>query len=55
MTQFKRVFNHLAKSNEPSIEYGMWVAQGVPVAFRNYNAINVEDEQQMRDLHQHVK
>ncbi|KAF2832658.1 hypothetical protein CC86DRAFT_92549 [Ophiobolus disseminans] len=55
MTQFKRAFNQLAKSNEPSIEYGLWVADGVPPAFKNYNAINVEDEEQLRELHQHVK
>ncbi|EDU49764.1 conserved hypothetical protein [Pyrenophora tritici-repentis Pt-1C-BFP] len=54
MAQFKRAFNQLAKSNEPSIEYGMWVAEGVPEAFKNYNGINVEDSQQLSELHQHV-
>jgi len=55
MIQFKRTFNQLSKSNEPSIEYGMWVAEGVPEAFKNYHGINVEDNQQLRELHQHVK
>jgi hypothetical protein len=55
MAQFKQAFSQLAKSNEPSIEYGSWVAEGVPEAFRNYNGINMEDSEQLRELHRHVK
>ncbi|KAF2029595.1 hypothetical protein EK21DRAFT_67348 [Setomelanomma holmii] len=55
MRQFKQAIEHLAKSDEPSIEYSLWVADGVPEAFRNYNAVNVEDSQQLRGLHHHIK
>jgi hypothetical protein len=55
MAQFKQAFEQLAKSDEPSIEYCLWVAQGVPEELRNYNAINVEDTQQLRELHHHIR
>jgi hypothetical protein len=55
MTQFKQAIEHLAKSDEPSIEYSLWVAEGVPEAFRNYNAVNLEDRQQLRELHSHLR
>lgn len=55
MAQFKQAIEHLAKSDEPSIEYSLWVAEDVPEAFKNYNAVNVEDGQQLRELHSHIK
>ena len=55
MSQFKQAIEHLAKSDEPSIEYSLWVAEGVPEALTNYNAVNVEDSQQLRELHYHVR
>ena len=55
MSQFKQAIEHLAKSDEPSIEYSLWVAEGVPEAFRNYNSVNVEDTQQLRELHHHIR
>jgi|TARA_R110002003_G_scaffold1815_1_gene23528 hypothetical protein len=55
MSQFKQAIEQLAKFDEPSIEYSLWVAEGVPEAFRNYSAINVEDSQQLRELHHHIK
>jgi hypothetical protein len=54
MGQFKQAIEYLAKSDEPSIEYSMWVAGTVPDAFKNYNAVNVEDTQQLHELHHHV-
>jgi hypothetical protein len=53
--QFKQAIEHLAKSDEPSIEYSLWVADNVPDAFKNYTAINVEDDQQLYELHQHIR
>jgi hypothetical protein len=55
MAQFKQAIEQLAKSDEPSIEYGLWVAEDVPEAFKNYNAVNVEDGQQLRELHSHIR
>jgi hypothetical protein len=55
MAQFKQAIEHLAKADEPSIEYSLWVAEGVPEGFKNYNAVNVEDVQQIRELHHHVR
>ncbi|KAH4934580.1 hypothetical protein HBI79_087720 [Parastagonospora nodorum] len=55
LNQFKQAIEHLAKSDEPSIEYSLWVADGVPEGFKNYNAVNVEDVHQLRELHRHVK
>jgi hypothetical protein len=55
MAQFKQAIDHLAKADEPSIEYSLWVAEGVPEGFKNYNAVNVEDTQQIRELHHHVR
>ena len=55
IAQFKQAFEHLAKSDEPSIEYSLWVAEGVPESLRNYSAINVEDTQQLRGLHHHIR
>ncbi|KAH7412021.1 hypothetical protein DE146DRAFT_784622 [Phaeosphaeria sp. MPI-PUGE-AT-0046c] len=55
MAHFRQAIEHLAKSNEPSIEYSLWVTEGVPEAFQNYNAINVEDAHQLRELHLHIR
>ena len=55
LNQFKQAIEHLAKSDEPSIEYSLWVADEVPEGFKNYNAVNVEDVHQLRELHRHVK
>jgi hypothetical protein len=55
MVQFKQSIEHLAKSDEPSIEYSLWVAEGVPETFKNYNAVNVEDSQQLRELHSYIR
>ena len=55
MAQFKQAIEQLAKSDEPSIEYGLWVAEDVPEAFKNYNTVNVEDSQQLRELHSHIR
>ena len=55
MSQFRHAIEHLAKSNEPSIEYSLWVSEDIPEAFRNYNAINAEDIHQLRELHRHIR
>ncbi|KAH7093546.1 hypothetical protein FB567DRAFT_610082 [Paraphoma chrysanthemicola] len=51
LAQFKQAFERIAKLDEPGIEYSVWVAQDVPEKFQNYHAINVEDAQQLRELH----
>lgn len=55
VTQLKRAFEQLAKADEPSIEYSLWTAEDVPEAFKNFKAINVEDGQQLRELHGQIK
>jgi hypothetical protein len=55
MGQFKQAIEHVAKSDEPSIGYSLWVSDGVPEAFKNYNTVNVEDVYQLRELHYYVR
>ncbi|KAJ4298924.1 hypothetical protein N0V90_004167 [Kalmusia sp. IMI 367209] len=55
LKQFKQAFEHLLKSDEPSIEYDKWASKHLPGSLRDYNAINVEDNAQLRELHQHVR
>ncbi|KAF2683160.1 hypothetical protein K458DRAFT_305959 [Lentithecium fluviatile CBS 122367] len=55
IVQFKRAFEQLLKSDEPSIEYEKWATEVLPGSLRDYNAINVEDSSQLRDLHGYVQ
>jgi hypothetical protein len=55
IAQFKQAFEALLKSNEPSIEYEKWDTGDLPEGFRDYNAINVEDSAQLRELHHYVR
>ncbi|KAF2655413.1 hypothetical protein K491DRAFT_427015 [Lophiostoma macrostomum CBS 122681] len=53
--QLKQAFEQLFKSDEPSIEYEKWATSDLPDRLRDYNAINVEDNFQLRVLHDHVR
>jgi hypothetical protein len=55
LVQFKQAFEQLLKADEPSVEYEKWATQQLPENLRDYNAINVEDSSQLRDLHQHIR
>ncbi|KAF2267772.1 hypothetical protein CC78DRAFT_591207 [Lojkania enalia] len=54
VAQFKQAFAQLLKTDEPSVEYEKWASSDLPEAFRDYTAINVEDNAQLRDLHAYV-
>ncbi|KAF2802677.1 uncharacterized protein BDZ99DRAFT_454339 [Mytilinidion resinicola] len=53
--QFKKAFEHLLKSDEPSIEYEKWATHDLPESLRDYNAINVENSSQLRELHYYIR
>ncbi|ORX94071.1 hypothetical protein BCR34DRAFT_608383 [Clohesyomyces aquaticus] len=55
LVQFKQAFQQLLKSDEPSIEFEKWASVNLPHALRYYNAINVEDSSQLRELHSHIR
>ncbi|KAH7383934.1 hypothetical protein BKA66DRAFT_417580 [Pyrenochaeta sp. MPI-SDFR-AT-0127] len=57
MSQFKQAFTHLAKSDEPSVEYEKWFPKGadIPRELDDYAAINVEDKWQLHDLFNFVQ
>jgi hypothetical protein len=55
LAQFKQAFEQLLKSDEPSVEYEKWATQTLPEYLHDYTAINVEDNMQLRDLHQNVR
>ena len=55
MAQFRQALEHLAKSNEPSIEFSLWMTEGVPESFKNFNAVNTEDTHQLRELHHQIR
>jgi hypothetical protein len=53
--QFKQAFEQLLKADEPSVEYEKWATFDLPESLRDYNAINVEDLSQLRELHHYVR
>ncbi|KAF1972673.1 hypothetical protein BU23DRAFT_643344 [Bimuria novae-zelandiae CBS 107.79] len=55
LTQFRQAFEQLSKSDEPSIEYDKWMTIDLPESLRDYNSINIEDNLQLLELHQHVR
>ena len=55
IAQFKQAFEQLVKSDDPSVEYDRWTANGIPLGFSDYTAINVEDSWQLNELHAHIR
>ncbi|OAG11713.1 uncharacterized protein CC84DRAFT_1133705 [Paraphaeosphaeria sporulosa] len=55
VAQFKQAFEQLLKSDEPSVEYEKWATRDLPGCLRDYTAINVDDNMQLRSLHQYVR
>ncbi|KAG9185573.1 hypothetical protein G6011_06904 [Alternaria panax] len=55
--QFKEAFAHLAKTDEPSIQYEKWFPKGIdiPKELDDYAAINAEDMRQLGELYQVVR
>lgn len=56
-SQFRQAFDHLLRSDEPSVEYEKWFPKGmdVPREFEDYAAINFEDTWQINSLHGMVR
>ncbi|RMZ67587.1 p-loop containing nucleoside triphosphate hydrolase [Pyrenophora seminiperda CCB06] len=52
LRQFKEAFEHLAKTDEPSIQYEKWFPKGyaIPKDLEDYTSINAEDERQLSEL-----
>ncbi|XP_014557348.1 hypothetical protein COCVIDRAFT_97420 [Bipolaris victoriae FI3] len=57
ISQFKESFEHLAKTDEPSIQYEKWFPKGcnIPRELEDYAAINAEDVRQLSELYQAVR
>ena len=55
VAQFKQAFEHLSKSDEPSIEYEKWATKDLPGWLRDYTTINVEDAVQLREIHYYLR
>ncbi|EMD69950.1 hypothetical protein COCSADRAFT_342034 [Bipolaris sorokiniana ND90Pr] len=57
ISQFKESFEHLAKTDEPSIQYEKWFPEGcyIPRELEDYAAINAEDVRQLSELYQVVR
>ncbi|KAI8930920.1 hypothetical protein NX059_011935 [Plenodomus lindquistii] len=55
--QFKQAFEHLTKTDEPSIEYEKWFPKGfdIPRELEDFTAINAEDTRQLQDLYSQVR
>ncbi|KNG50865.1 hypothetical protein TW65_01843 [Stemphylium lycopersici] len=55
--QFKEAFEHLVKTDEPSIEYEKWFPKGCAISreLDDYASINAEDARQLCELHQVVR
>ncbi|KAJ5065101.1 hypothetical protein J3E72DRAFT_210908, partial [Bipolaris maydis] len=57
ISQFKESFEHLAKTDEPSIQYEKWFPKGcdIPRELEDYAAINAEDVRQLSELYHVVR
>jgi len=53
--QFKQAFEQLLKADEPTIEYEKWATVDLPESWRDYTAINLEDQAHLRELHGHIR
>ncbi|KAF2634182.1 hypothetical protein P280DRAFT_474818 [Massarina eburnea CBS 473.64] len=55
LLQLKQAFEHLLKSDEPSIEYEKWTGHSTPGSLRDVNSVDMENEAQLRELHRHIR
>lgn len=53
--QLRQSLEHVLKSDDPSSEYDRWSSRSLPDALREWNAINVDDENQLGEIWQHVR
>ncbi|KAI9833796.1 MAG: hypothetical protein M1819_003531 [Sarea resinae] len=55
----RQSLGHILKSDDPSSEYDRWTqnsgSSGLPDSLREWNAINVDDEAQLREIWQNVR
>ncbi|EFQ90317.1 hypothetical protein PTT_13180 [Pyrenophora teres f. teres 0-1] len=52
LRQFKEAFEHLVKTDEPSVQYEKWFPKeyAIPKELEDYASINAEDERQLSEL-----
>ncbi|KAA8623344.1 DUF3638 multi-domain protein [Pyrenophora tritici-repentis] len=52
LQQFKEAFEHLVKTDEPSVQYEKWFPKeyAIPKELEDYASINAEDERQLSEL-----
>ena len=57
VAQLRQSLEHLVKSDDPSSEYDRWthVSGNMPDSLRDWNIINVNDEQQLLQIWKHVR
>ncbi|KAJ4372947.1 hypothetical protein N0V83_003238 [Neocucurbitaria cava] len=56
LSQFKQAFEHLARSDEPSVEFEKWILNAeLPHGLDDFAALNVDDHWQIMELHRFVR
>ncbi|KAI9824011.1 MAG: hypothetical protein M1826_007544 [Phylliscum demangeonii] len=57
MAQLRQSLEYISKLDDPSSQYDRWTndSEGLPDSLRDWNAINVDDEGQLREIWEHVR
>lgn len=57
IAQLRQSLEHVLKSDDPASEYDRWTHSSgrLPDSLREWNAINVDDEAQLKEIWQHVR
>jgi hypothetical protein len=55
ISQIRQSLEHVLKSDDPATEYERWATRDLPGFLREWNAINVDDEAQLVEIHRHVR
>ncbi|MCJ1431212.1 hypothetical protein MMC27_000563, partial [Xylographa pallens] len=57
LAQLRQSLEHVIKSDDPSSEYDRWTnnVRTLPDSLREWNAINIDDEAQLREIWQHTR
>ncbi|KAF2802818.1 uncharacterized protein BDZ99DRAFT_428253 [Mytilinidion resinicola] len=55
LPQIHQSLEHVLKGDDPATEYERWATENLPGSLRDWNAINVDDEAQLAEIHRHVR
>ncbi|KAF2494893.1 hypothetical protein BU16DRAFT_590135 [Lophium mytilinum] len=55
LPQIHQSLEHVLKGDDPTTEYERWATEDLPGSLRDWNAINVDDEAQLAEIHHHVR